>query len=129
MIDELRLPEAYRNPPGTNPDAPSQINLTGNVYGQGNIPPRSGLAAIRAGRSIRRCCAPRRRAAGSTCSNCATHCPAHGGKRPGRGGVPAGVSGNDRRHGSGSTHAREREMMPLRYVFDQPEIVATASPC
>ena len=38
MIDELRLPEAYRNPPGTNPDAPSQINLTGNIYGQGNIP-------------------------------------------------------------------------------------------
>ena len=38
MIDELRLPEAYRNPPGTNPDAPSQINLTGNQYGQGNIP-------------------------------------------------------------------------------------------
>ena len=38
MIDDLRLPEAYRNPPGTNPDQPSQINLTGNQYGQGNIP-------------------------------------------------------------------------------------------
>ena len=40
MIDELRMPEAYRNPPGTPPEGSPQAMMMGggNVYGEGRIP-------------------------------------------------------------------------------------------